>query len=71
MVRDITYCYCDDCPFTDCLRHRRQLAGERETVIISMANFGSVCQKYIESVVGETQDGGLQFQDGLYMTEEG
>ena len=53
MVRDISYCDNADCPFTDCWRHLSQLKGEKETVIISISNFGGVCRKYIAYLIEE------------------
>ena len=67
MVRDITYCSNDDCPFTDCIRHLSQLKGEKESVIISLANFGGVCRKYLYHLIGECE---LPFEDDTYLTEE-
>ena len=64
MVRDITYCSEDSCPYVDCIRHMRQLDGEGH-VIISISNFGGVCRKYIEYIAGDLHN--LHYED-VYQT---
>ena len=66
MNRDITYCVNDDCPFTDCLRHMNRLKGEPENVVISIANFGGVCRKYIAYLVGELD---IRYGEDTYLSE--
>ena len=66
MVRDITYCANESCPFHDCIRHLEQLRGEKESLIISLSNFGGVCRRYICHLVGEISEE----SDGIYITEE-
>ena len=68
MVRDITYCANDDCPFVDCIRNLKQLSGEPGSVIISLANFGGVCRQYISYLVGELDN--ITYDDTTYLTEE-
>ena len=67
MRRDITYCVNDDCPFTDCIRHARNLTGENPSTILSFANFGGTCRRYIEYLVGDLD---LQYDDELYAVDE-
>lgn len=45
MLRDITYCSEGSCPFTDCMRHTKQLEGLN--VIITLSDLTSVCDRYI------------------------
>ncbi len=66
MVRDITYCANESCPFSDCLRNLEQLRGENGSVIISLADFGGVCRRYLGHLVGEISEE----SDDLYITEE-
>ena len=68
MVRDITYCANEDCPFVDCIRNLKQLSGEHESIIISLANFGGVCKQYISYLVGDLNN--IQYDDTTYLTEE-
>lgn len=68
MVRDITYCANDDCPFVDCIRNLKQLSGESESIIISLANFGGVCRQYIGYLVGDLSN--IKYDDTTYLTEE-
>ena len=65
MIRDITYCSNDDCPFTDCMRHMDQLKDEKEDVIISIANFGGVCRQYINHLVGQCD---IQYDPDAYVS---
>ena len=65
MTRDISYCATADCPYTDCLRHLKQLEGEPSGTIISLSNFGGICRKYIAHLVGEASDNA----EDLYMTD--
>lgn len=44
---DITFCDTGDCPFTECVRHKENLRGQKESIIVSLSNFGGICRKYI------------------------
>ena len=44
---DITFCDTSDCPFTECQRHKENLNGLKESIVISISNLGGVCRKYI------------------------
>ncbi len=55
MVRDITYCTNDDCPFEDCWRNPENLKNETAKYI-SISNFGGVCRRYLYHLTGEIQD---------------
>ena len=47
MVRDISYCSNKECPFHECWRNLYQLRNIKQTVIISMSDFGDHCRKYL------------------------
>lgn len=53
---DITFCDTADCPFTECMRHSENLKGKDKHTIVSMANFGGVCRKYIGWLVLNTEN---------------
>ena len=70
MIRDIPYCMNDECPYTDCLRHMKQLKDEQSGSIISIANFAGKCKQYMQIFVGDVSRSALKFADGLYITED-
>ena len=49
MLEDKTWCVNPDCPFTECDDNIRKLKGHKG--MVSMANFGGVCRKYIAWLV--------------------
>ena len=65
MTRDISYCATEECPFTDCLRHLKQLDGEPAGAVFTLSNFGGICRKYIAHREGEAFDSA----EDLYMTD--
>lgn len=46
MVRDISYCWYDKCPFTTCERHLAQLQHIKGTKIYSASDFHLNCHAY-------------------------
>ena len=60
VTSEVTYCTNDDCPFRDCARHFNNLYGRPRDEVVSTANLGGVCRRYIQwlvkNVVGDESD---------------
>jgi hypothetical protein len=58
-MADMTYCINKNCPFEDCERHPNKI---NTTYVngkdyVSIANFDSVCRRYISHIVDEVERG--------------
>lgn len=56
MIRDITYCWCDDCPLTDCERHLAQLQHIKGQKVYSASDFHNICYAYKLFAKGENDE---------------
>lgn len=56
VAREVTYCTNDDCPFRDCVRHFNNLYGRSRDEIVTAANLGGVCRRYIQWLVERVMD---------------
>lgn len=58
-MADITYCINNECPFKKCERHPSKISKtERQgTGYVSVANYDSVCKKYIGHLANEVKGG--------------
>lgn len=51
---DITFCFCDDCPVTECFRHRSVIADRPGCY--SMADFSQQCEDYQKAKAMEIKE---------------